>query len=178
MSTTRRNWTRDELLGALRLYWLTPFGQQHRKHPPIVELAKKLQRTPSSVAMKLNNFTSLDPAERERGIVGLSGASRLDKEIWECFAEDPLDTVNAIESAMEKIFTPIHSTSIAPIGPSETVREVKVRRHQRFFSETVLANYGRCCLTGNPVRGLLRASHIIPWAVAPQNRVNPRTDFV
>ncbi len=32
--------------------------------------------------MKLNNFTSLDPEELARGIKGLSGASKLDRDVW------------------------------------------------------------------------------------------------
>jgi len=58
-------WTRGELLLALNLYFETPFGKQHRGYPPIIELAERLGRSPSSVAMKLSNLTSLDPAERE-----------------------------------------------------------------------------------------------------------------
>jgi hypothetical protein len=78
-------WTREELLLALGLYFETPFGKQHKTHPPIVELAAAIGRTPSSVAMKLNNFTSLGPSEAERGIKGLTGASKLGREIWEEF---------------------------------------------------------------------------------------------
>jgi hypothetical protein len=61
------HWTRDQLLAALNLYHRTPFGRQHKTYPPIVELAALMGRTPSAVAMKLNNFTSLDDAERARG---------------------------------------------------------------------------------------------------------------
>ena len=67
----------------------TPFGKQLKAYPPIVELAKRLGRTPSSVGMKLCNFTSLDPAERERGIQGLSGASQLDRVYGMSFMKTP-----------------------------------------------------------------------------------------
>ncbi|MDB4462977.1 HNH endonuclease, partial [Akkermansiaceae bacterium] len=75
-------WTRNELLQALNLYHRTPFGKQHSTYTPIVALAEKLGRTPGSIAMKLSNLTSLDAVEQERGIKGLSGASKLDREIW------------------------------------------------------------------------------------------------
>lgn len=56
-------WTRRETLLALNLYFETPFGKQHKTYPPIIELAEQLGRTPSSIGMKLCNFTSLDPVE-------------------------------------------------------------------------------------------------------------------
>jgi putative restriction endonuclease len=38
--------------------------------------------------MKIGNFGSLDPELAKRGIVGLSSASNLDREIWHEFADD------------------------------------------------------------------------------------------
>ncbi len=99
----------------------------------------------------------------------------MDREIWERFAQEPLDTVDEMEVAFEKLSPAGDGPSASPFGPSVMLREIEVRRHQRFFRETVLASYGwRCCLTGNPVSELLRASHIIPWAVSEKERVNPR----
>ena len=61
-----------------------------------------------------------------------------------------------------------------PKGPSEGLSVTKTRRHQSFFRRTVLATYqNRCCVTGNPVPELLRASHIIPWAESAQLRLKP-----
>ena len=40
---------------------------------------------PSSVALKLVNFASLDPSLKARGIKGASNASKLDNEIWSEF---------------------------------------------------------------------------------------------
>ena len=54
----------------------------------VIALAKALGRTPGSIAMKLNNFTSLDPDERSRGVSGLSGTSKLDKRVWDEFHQD------------------------------------------------------------------------------------------
>jgi len=58
----RMNWTRDELLVALNLYHKLTFGQMHSRQPAIMALAEKLGRGPNSLAMKLCNFASLDPA--------------------------------------------------------------------------------------------------------------------
>src|SRR5438132_11220122 len=81
----RRRWTRDELLLVLHLYERIPFGQQHQSNAQVIALADALSRTPGSIAMKLNNFTSLDPEEKERGIKALVGASAVDGRVWSEF---------------------------------------------------------------------------------------------
>ena len=160
-------WNRHELLQALNLYHRTPFGKQHSTHPPIVELAQKLGRTPSSVAMKLSNLTSLDSVEQKRGIKGLSGASKLDREIWAEFE----DNLPALAEESEPL---LETEPAEPKGPSEALSLTKTRRHQSFFRRTVLATYQkRCCVTGNSVPELLRASHIIPWAESEKLRLKP-----
>lgn len=165
---TMARWTRNELLQALNLYHRTPFGRQHKGYPPIIELAKKIGRTPDAVAMKLNNFTSLDPVELKRGIKGLSGASQLDRKIWAEFE----DNLPALAEESEPLF---ETDAPAPIGPTETVSSTKTRHHQSFFRRTVLGSYGnKCAITGLPVPALLRASHIIPWAKSEEHRLNPR----
>ena len=157
-------WTREQLLLALNLYHQTPFGKQHSTHPPIVELAERIGRTPSAVAMKLSNFTYLDPAE---GGKGLSGASSADREIWEEF----YDHFESLADASEPILSPELAT---PTGPTETKSLVKQRRHQSFFRKAVLGSYGyRCCISGLPIPSLLRASHIVPWSESEEHRLNP-----
>jgi len=171
MADARKRWTREELLLALELYWRTPFGRQHSSHPPIVALAEKIGRKPGAVAMKLSNFTSLDPAEQGR-VKGLKGASKLDKEIWNEFHSFPLELVDEMETVYEKKLSVKESP---PEGALEALKPVMVRRAQQFFRRVVLTNYGnRCCVTGNPVPALLRASHIVPWSACEAERVNPR----
>ena len=52
---------------------------------------------------------------------------------------------------------------------------VKQRVNQCFFRSAVLAAYGgRCCVTGLELTELLVASHVIPWSVSKEHRVNPR----
>ena len=74
-------WTRQELFVALNLYHKLTFGQLHARQPAIVALAKRLGRGANSLAMKLSNFASLDPALKLRGIKGLEDASNLDRVI-------------------------------------------------------------------------------------------------
>lgn len=173
------NWTRDQLLAALNLYHRTPFGRQHSTHPPIIDLAKLIGRTSGAVAMKLNNFSSLDPVEAARGIKGLPGASSADRAIWAEFEGRINDLAEESEAALDRFFLESATTSLPespqPAGPSEAPATTKARRHQSFFRKAVLASYGsRCCITGLPVPELLRASHIVPWSESEEHRANPR----
>ncbi len=170
MPANRKPWDCTELLLAMNLYCRIPFGRQHSRAPEVVKLAQVLGRTPGSVAMKLNNFTSLDPEEKARGIKGLPGASRLDRQIWDKFhtdweemaAESELlwrqfvenqDLSLSLEKPLEVLEEEIFSRYIInlPIKPTESIRTQKVRLAQGFFRRTVLAAYlGRCCISEYP----------------------------
>ena len=65
----RKCWSRDELMIAMNLYCKLSFGQIHQRTPIIIEVSQKLGRTPSSLAMKLVNFASLDPDLQARGAI-------------------------------------------------------------------------------------------------------------
>ncbi|MDB4286734.1 HNH endonuclease [Akkermansiaceae bacterium] len=123
----------------------------------------------------MRNFTSLDPSERARGILGLSGSSKLDKEIWAEFENNLPALAEESEPLLEPEPEPKETKEPAsPKGPSEALTLTKTRRHQSFFRRTILATYDtRCCITGNPIPELLRASHIIPWAESEELRLNP-----
>lgn len=182
-----RRWKRDELVVVLNLYHKLNFGQFDQRQPAVIALAEKLDRTPSSVAMKLSNFASLDPALKLRGIKGLEGASQLDRATWNELQESPIDFLPASEQAMRDLFEAAEGTDLE-IEPSSGIRRrirssdcteatgnVKQRRGQEFFREAVLNNFaGRCGVCGLPVRELLVASHILPWSKYPDQRVNVR----
>jgi len=184
-------WSKDELLLALNLYYRIPFGRQHKSAPEVIELARVLDRTPSSVAMKLNNFTSLDPDEAARGVRGLPGASTRDRDTWTEFHAD----WEAMTAQSEHLWEQALGTPSSSLAPTEAVQPAqpepaspiyggsateafvptKVRLAQSFFRRTVLAAYNyRCCITGLDVPELLRASHIVPWSEDPSQRLNPR----
>jgi len=192
--TQGKPWTHDELMLAMNLYCKLPFGQLRHGNPLIVEVAQKLGRTPSSLSMKLCNLASLDPYHQARGIKGLSGASRADREAWNEFTtnweqygvtteeqlQQLLGQVELIEppvSGKSKSKSPsaIKHPPIEPSGPTEKIVSVKSRLGQQFFRQSVLASYNSCCcITGNPVPELLIASHILPWGKFPEQRLNPR----
>lgn len=177
---SKNNWSRDELILAFNLYCKTSFGRIHIHNPEIIELAKIIGRTPSAVSWKLANFASLDPMLKERNISGATHASRLDAEIWAEFNENwgqlSFESEKLLASLIGK---PIETVSeIATFDlPEGKEREsiVKTRVNQSFFRKAVLAAYDfQCCVTGLGVPELLNASHIIPWSVNVENRVNPQ----
>ena len=187
MQPTRKTWTRDELLIALNIYQKLNFGQLHSRNPAIIALADKLGRGANSVAMKLNNFASLDPVQQMRGIKGLQGASALDRTVWTEFHENLAESVAASEESLRNLFDADAKSEIEvipkegirvlrmPTGPTTVASEVKTRRGQSYFRNAVLNNFGgRCGVTQLDIRELLIASHILPWGQYPQERLNVR----
>ncbi|MCW1917095.1 HNH endonuclease [Luteolibacter sp. GHJ8] len=182
-----KRWTRDELTIALGIYHNLTFGQLHAKQAVIVELAEKLGRGANSVAMKLCNFASLDPALKMRGIKGLEGASALDREVWADFHGNPEEVVPESREGLRVLFgaKPEEDLEVIPkqgirvrkkpVGETEVLLTAKQRRGQDYFRDAVLNNFGGCCgVTGMPIREFLVASHILPWRSHPEERLNVR----
>lgn len=168
-------WTREHFLIALNLYCKLPFGKLHKGNPIIIETAQKMGRSPSSLAMKLVNFASLDPVQQARGVRGLPGATKQDREMWNEFHANLSTLGTESEELLHNLFTKDDAKEldflsrdkvrlVVPSGPTETQATVKVRRGQQFFRQAVLTAYDvRCCISGINVPRLLVASHIKPW---------------
>jgi hypothetical protein len=177
-------WSEAETKRALYLYFQIPFGQIHSRNADIAELAQRIGRTPSSVAMKLANFASLDPSIIRTGRKGLEGASALDRAIWAEFNKDwtgaILDASTLEDELKEPAPRTLHEarssfTYDAPSGASTTRIEIEQRVGQSFFRRAVIANFSNaCCVTGIADPRLLNASHITPWSSDVSNRHNPR----
>ena len=75
-----QDWTRDETLMALVLYLLLPSNQRVETNPDIISLASVLERTPSSVKLKIYNLASCDPMYGGKGMQNRSG---LDALLWQ-----------------------------------------------------------------------------------------------
>jgi len=190
--TSAVKWTREHFLIALNVYCKLPFGKLHKGNRLIIDVAEKMGRTPSSLAMKLSNFASLDPVQQARGIRGLQGATKQDRQMWDEFQHDLPNLGPASEQLLHDLFTHdetreidfLHRDKIyierptfpvAPSGPTEAAATVKVRRGQQFFRQSILNVYGvRCCISGINVPRLLVASHIKPWRDFPDDRLDPR----
>ena len=181
MPAKYKDWTREEHILAFNLYCKIPFGRQHSRAPEIIELANVLHRSANSVAMKLNNFSQLDPELQARGIKGMSHGAKGEVEVWRDFEDNP-ETLAFESERLLAQFTGRTLEEIAEIDERELPKEglerermVRVRVNQHFFRAAVLSAYdNKCCVTGLAVPELLVASHIIPWASDPKQRMNPR----
>ncbi len=181
MKKGQRLWTRNELLLAINLYCKLPFGKMHKSNPEIIELSGFIERTPSSLALKLANFASLDPSLKARGIKGASNSSKLDRLIWEEFYSN----WKQLTFESEKLFLELSDKNLETLnvsGIDHQIREglekkvfVKKRINQSFFRKMILASYNNtCCITGISKPELLIAGHIKPWRLDKKNRLNPR----
>ncbi len=177
----RKLWTREEFILALNLYLKLPYGRLNAGTPEIVRLANILGRTPSSIAMRLNNFASVDPFHQQRGIVGLQGGKKQVEPIWNEFINNKDELLFESERILaEKEHVSIEDKYANELKGTEhlkgeyKIREVKTRVNQDVFRQIVIANYsGKCAITGIDIPDLLLASHIIPWSKNEKERLNP-----
>ncbi len=174
-------WTRDELIVSLNLYLKLEFGKLHSGNSQIIHLANLLGRTPGSIAMRLNNFASVDPYHQQRGIGGLPGGKKQVEPIWNEFINNKDELLFESERILaEKEKVAIEDKFSDLLRGTEhlkgeyKIREVKTRVNQNVFRQIVLANYsGKCAITGIDIPDMLVASHILPWAKKEKERLNP-----
>jgi len=136
--------------------------------------------------MKLVNFASLDPSITSTGRKGLSGASALDREVWNEFHADWERLTIECEQLRTQLLQAHGETPEVRIENEDNfilddysgeTRQaiVQQRIKQDFFRRAVLASYhGRCCISGVSDIRFLVASHIVPWWQDKANRLNPR----
>ena len=181
-------WTRHELLAALYLYCQLSFGSIHSDNPEVIRYANAIGRSPSSLAMRLANIASIDPVITSSGRKGLRGGVSRDLRIlWDYMNGDWYVFVAESLQALDELGIVTESTNVLQEGednaadhPGENyVIQTTARRGQDFFRSTVLSAYNqRCCITGLSIPGLLIASHIIPWRIDVQNRLNPKNGLL
>lgn len=97
-------WTADELILALDLYLSTyrtrAPDSSHKEVHDLSDLlqrlgkalgaqAKETYRNHNGVAMKLSNFSSIDPVRVDKGKSGLKQGGKLDIAIWQQYAHQP-----------------------------------------------------------------------------------------
>ena len=112
----RQDWTRDELILALDLYFEDPAARGSKTHPGVIELSGMLNRlplhpkgeregffrNPNGVGMKLSNFLRFDPEYEGKG---LARGNRLEEEVWAEFAHDRprlRGVANAIKTTVDE----------------------------------------------------------------------------
>lgn len=108
-TSSNPDWTRDELILALDLYFREPSARGSKSHPECVRLSGVLNRLPihrakprgttfrnsNGVGMKLSNFLTYDPSYIGKG---LAAGSHVEKEVWKTFATDRLKLQKAAEA--------------------------------------------------------------------------------
>ena len=156
---TGTKWSREETILAFELYCRTPFSKITKNNKDIIELARMLGRTPSSVGLKMANLAHFDPEIKKRNLSGMSHGSRLDKEICEEFANDwealYLESQKILaeikDVSLEEMVDIKQELSLIPKGEYHDA-QVKVRLGQYFFRTVVLNSYSNsCCID----RGLI-----------------------
>jgi len=121
------------------------------------------QRYCSSALKALGRFTSITQREA-RAIAAYNGAQE---------AVEVARQIEALPVFKPELYVDDDVSVSSKVG-KETIREVKLRQNQNVFRKMVLLNYrGACCMTGMPVRAVLRASHIVGWAEDETTRLLP-----
>ena len=181
-SVARRNWTREETILAMDLYTRVPFSKIGKNNQEIINLASIINRTPDAVAYKMSNLAHYDPELQVRNVSGLSHTSKLDKVIYDEFANN----IGELSFIAQNILADMQHTSVETLLPElklddipigiDKEQQTKIRIGQYFFRMSVLMSYGNaCCITGLKNKELLIASHIKPWSVSniKTERTNP-----
>jgi len=136
---TNPDWTRDELILALDLYFREPKARGSKSHPGCIELSQVLNtlhihtdkghestfRNPNGVGMKLSNFLKYDSTYKGKG---LQAGSKLEEEVWKSFASDHhrLASVASVIKAGVSILHGYNLPLSEIVDPDEETDEGKV----------------------------------------------------
>ena len=178
----RRLWTREEHILVLSLYFQLPFGKLHTSTREVIELARLINRTAGSVALRLVNYAACDPYILATGRHGMAAGAQQCMPYWNEFSSQK----EILFYEAEKIKAQLQGAKLEetlPFGQRDDLsgvtgntREqlVKTRVNQNIFRRIILSNYqGKCAISGIDIPDLLVASHIIPWSDNIKERLNP-----
>ncbi len=169
-------WNEEDTLIALVLYYEIPFGKIHKRNQIIIDVAQKLGRSPSALAMKMGNLAHFDTTLQKENKTGLPHGSKMDEYVWTKYAND--FTTLAEEREKLKAFLPKDVPTLPKMHEGHTKKTLaNYRQGQNFFHDAVFSAYNStCCITGINVPELLIASHIKPWAKSDDKteKANPR----
>lgn len=171
----KNNWTMEETAVAVKLYCEIPFSKVSKNNIKIVEVSRKIGRTPSSLSMKIGNIGRLDPELKIKGISGLKNGAKLEQEVWNEFKANPDSFSFKVETFLDKCANNTDNRlNNLPLGGEKNVLTMQ-RVNQDFFRNAVLSAYNySCCISGLGICELLEACHIIEWSDNVQNRTNPK----
>lgn len=178
--TKTRLWTREEFIVALNLYLTIEYKKINHQNPDVIKLGNLINRTPSSISIRLANFASVDPYHQQRGAGGLQNGGKKIQSIWDEFFNNREELL----FMSEEIIAKKENTSIKnkyenilldlkDLQGETVIREIKSRINQCVFRKMVLTNYSsKCAITGIDIPELLFASHIVPWSKNEKERLN------
>ena len=87
-------------------------------------------------------------------------------------AQQLAQNLEKVKIAQNPLLIP-DNLALNSIEGKNVLREVQSRQNQYIFRKFILEIYNdQCCLTGLPIREVLRASHISAWATDKKNRMN------
>ena len=179
MAGRPNNWTRDELILTLSVYFQLPFGRLNRVTPEVKELARIIGRSDNSAALRLVNFAACDPYIINSGRSGMIGGLAMCKPIWDEFADDQERLFSEAQTIKANLLHQSVEESLdittQDLEGKEKSAVIKQRINQSVFRSMILANYEeKCAITGINIPDLLVAGHIIPWSAStPQQKLNP-----
>lgn len=148
-SSRNPNWGRDEIVLALALYQTNPASPPGKGSPQVAELSALLNkmhriagttlsptlRNANGVYMKMMNLRALDPAFIAQGKVGMSSGGKLEHQIWDEYASQPMKLAADAKAIREAIESADETRLAALPQAEEYVGEeggVIIRLHKRY----------------------------------------------
>lgn len=137
-------WHRDEIILALDLYFQPDRGTIEARNPNIIQLSADLNqlpifssrpdaerfRNPNGVGLKLSNFLAIDPQYSGKG---MQAYSKLDKEVFEEFANDRQRLHTIAHQIKEVIRNEPLRQSLVQIENDESVEQDAVQEGQVLY---------------------------------------------
>jgi putative restriction endonuclease len=185
LDSYRQSWTHDELLAAFYLYLQLKPSEIQSSSESVTRLAKQIKKPGEAVAAKLRTLAQLDPVLARQELKASDNLTDLDKQVWNEFETNWTATTliagEAYEAAVGTYEQEIGTTQISAADATYLFQEgktreavVEVRKNQYVFRKAILSSYdSTCCISGLKNEKLLIASHIVPWSLDIENRLNP-----
>lgn len=174
----QRLWTKAELVVTLALYFQLPFGRLNHTTKEVINLARLIGRSASSVALRLSNYAACDPYITNSGRRGMVGGLSVCQPVWDEYVlnrENLFFDAECYLASFERKKVDEHlGLTVNDVSGKDRIAVIRQRVNQNVFRTMVLNNYdSRCAISGLNLTSLLIASHIIPWADNQKERLNP-----
>lgn len=163
---------------VLDLYFKLPFGRLNKNTSEVKALAKLIGRSDNSVALRLVNYAACDPYILSTGRRGMASGRERCMPYWNKYANNKEELFLKADEIRAKL-SRTSIEKILGINPVDFIGKerdtvIKQRVNQSAFRTMILGNYeNKCAITGIDIPELLIASHIVPWSIDKENRLNP-----